>query len=187
MKDYLFQYFFELCASQLQSSTIISETLVRPLETLVPYTGLEKFLFLYSCLCVCVCVCHGRRNYPLLLKFGTNVYTLSKTTFTVFDVHCLNSACTRTHKTISTHYDTWREMSLYSCLCVCVSRDNGHWYYRIRLKFGIHVYAIYEISYINFGAITQIGNIQRYKKHLNTLRFKKGNSLKSVLTCFLQG
>ena len=43
----------------------------------------------------------SHRNYPIHLKFGTNVYTLCKISWIVFDIYCLNSACAEIHKSIS--------------------------------------------------------------------------------------
>ena len=53
------------------------------------------------CIPVCLSRDSGRRNFPICLKFGTNVFVLCKISRMVFEVHCLKSAFTRMHKNIS--------------------------------------------------------------------------------------
>ena len=81
---------------------MIVETSVRP------YIVLEKFLkFLF--LSLWMSCDSGRRNYPISLKFGPNVYVLWEISCIIFDVYCLNSACIRIHRSISIHYGLWKK------------------------------------------------------------------------------
>ena len=60
----------------------------------------------------------GRRNYPIHLKFNTNVYVLYKISCVIFAVHYINSECALILKTVTIHCGLWREMCLYICLPV---------------------------------------------------------------------
>ena len=61
---------------------------------------LKKFL-MFVILSVSVSCYNNHRNYPISLKFYTNVYVLREISCIVFGVHCPNSTCTRIHKSIS--------------------------------------------------------------------------------------
>ena len=45
----------------------------------------------------------GNRNYPIKLKFHTNIYGLCEISCIVFAVHCPNSVCIGIQKNISIH------------------------------------------------------------------------------------
>ena len=73
------------------------------------YTGFEKvFGFVIS---VCMTRDSGHRNYPIPLKFGTNIYVFCETSCRVFDVHCSKGRCTRIDTITSVHYDLWKKIS----------------------------------------------------------------------------
>ena len=63
----------------------------------------------FKILSLCVWRDSGFRNFPIHLKFSTNIYVLCKISCMVFGVHHANRACTGIHKSISIHYKRWRE------------------------------------------------------------------------------
>ena len=75
MSDFFIKYF------------IIAETSVRP-----PVLDSKSFSFFQS---VCEAIV---KNYPILLKFGTNVYALYEISHVFLGVHCPKSECTGLHK-----------------------------------------------------------------------------------------
>ena len=58
----------------------------------------------------------GRRNYPIRLKFDTNIYMLCEISCTIFGVHCSNRASEEIQKSTSIHYGSWKEIFLKSVL-----------------------------------------------------------------------
>ena len=132
--------------------------------------GLEKFsVFVF--LSVCMWRDSGRRNYPIYMKFCTNIYVLSEINCTVFGVHCLNSACTWTHKSIYTLRLMKENESLFLPVCVCTGSSSRN--YPIRLKCVTNVYALREISCLLFGECCPSGAFTEiHKSYLNGLRGK---------------
>ena len=82
------------------------------------YTAHEKF-WEFVFLCIRVYRDSGCRNYPILLKFGINVYVFSKITCIDFDVPYPHSASTRIHKNIIVHCSLCRKKCLYSFRSIC--------------------------------------------------------------------
>ena len=68
----------------------------------MPYVGFEKIL-LFAFLAVYVWRDCGRRNYPIRLKFGTNVYVLCETSLQ-FLVNISQTVVYRDYKNISLCY-----------------------------------------------------------------------------------
>ena len=65
---------------------------------------------------------YGRRNYPILFKFVTNVYMLSENGGITLGVHCPNSACTGMYQNISIRYCLWKKMCIFSA---CSGRQHS--------------------------------------------------------------
>ena len=79
--------------------------------------------------------------------------------------------------------NTFRPMegNVSEFLFVCVSCDSGSRNYSISLKFDTNIYVLCESSFMAFGLHCVYRDTQKY---LNTLRLKKENSLKTVLTWY---
>ena len=84
----------------LNTHIIFTQNFITVETSVRSYIRLEKLL-LSVFLFVCVWLDSFRRNYPIRLKFGTNVSVLCEISCIVLSIHCRNSSCTGVHKSIS--------------------------------------------------------------------------------------
>ena len=69
---------------------------------------------------VCILSDSGQRNYPINLKFGTDVYVLCEICCTVFGVHCPNNENKGIIKSVSMHYVQWRVLKSILAWLLCI-------------------------------------------------------------------